>query len=123
VLRETTGVAVGVAADNRYGVAFHSTVLAGLGVADEQIERMRAGDEPADPSGGAVYALARELVLSRGKVADGTIRRATEAGLSAADILEVVAECTFAGLVGTIDNLASRVPLDDFLQHRAWPSR
>lgn len=123
VLRETAGVAVGVAADNRYGVAFHSTVLTSLGVADEEVERMRSGDEPADSRGAAVYALARELVLTRGKVADGTVRRATEAGLSAGDILEVVAECTFAGLVGTIDNLAGRVPLDDFLQPRAWQSR
>jgi alkylhydroperoxidase family enzyme len=123
VLRETAGVAVGVAADNRYGVAFHSTVLAGLGVADEQIERMRTGEEPDDVRGGSVYALARELVLSRGKVADGTIQRAIAAGLSAGEILEVVAECTFAGLVGTVDNLAGRVPLDDFLKSRAWHSR
>jgi len=123
VLRETAGVAVGVAVDNRYGVAFHSTVLAGLGVSDGQIERMRSGDEPADARGGAVYALARELVLGRGKVADGIIGRATEAGLSAGEILDVVVECTFAGLVGTVDNIAGRVPLDDFLKPRKWESR
>ena len=28
-----------------------------------------------------------------------------------------------AGLVGTVDNLAGRVPLDDFLKPRAWESR
>ena len=44
------------------------------------------------------------------------------AGLSVTNVLDVVAECTFAGLVGTIDNLAGRVELDGFLQGRAWPA-
>ena len=49
VLREVAGLAVGVAVDNHYGVAFHSTVLAGLGLDDADIERIRAGRVPADP--------------------------------------------------------------------------
>jgi len=122
VLRETAGVAVGVAADNRYGVAFHSTVLGSLGVAEDEIAHMRTGAEPADPRTSAVYALAREVVLSRGKVAASTVDRALAAGLSVTDVLDVVAECTFASLVGTIDNLAGRVDLDGFLQPRAWQS-
>ena len=60
------------------------------------------------------------MVLSRGKVAASTVDRALAAGLSVPDLLDVVAECTFAGLVGTIDNLAGRVDLDEFLQPRAW---
>jgi alkylhydroperoxidase family enzyme len=120
VLRETAGVAVGVAVDNEYGVAFHSTVLSRLGSTDEEIERMRAGEEPADARAAAVYALARELVLTRGKVAAETVARAADAGLSTGDILEVVAECTFAGLVGVVDNLAGRVELDEFLRPRQW---
>ncbi len=59
---------------------------------------MHAGHEPADPRGAAVYVLAREFAFTRGKVA----------------------ECTLAGLVGMIDNLAERVDLDEFLQSRAW---
>jgi alkylhydroperoxidase family enzyme len=120
VLRESAGVAVGVAVDNRYGVAFHSTRLGSLGVAEGELARMRQGAEPADPRTAAVYALAREVVLSRGKVAASTVDRALAAGLSVSDLLDVVAECTFAGLVGTIDNLAGRVDLDEFLQPRAW---
>jgi len=120
VLRETAGLAVGVAADNQYGVAFHSTVLGSLDVAESEIARMRAGEEPEDPHTAAVYALARDLVLRRGKVADGTVDRARDAGLAESDVLEVVAECVFAGLVGTVDNLAGRVELDGFLQPRAW---
>jgi alkylhydroperoxidase family enzyme len=119
--REIAGVAVGVAVDNAYGVAFHSTVLAGLGVDDAEIERMRSGAAPSDPHCAAVYALAREIVVGRGKVDRATVARASELGLTPALILEIVAECTFAGLVGVVDNLAGRVPLDEPLVPRAWP--
>jgi alkylhydroperoxidase family enzyme len=119
-VRETAGVAVGVAVDNHYGVAFHSTVLGRLGVDDAEIARMRAGNEPADASLAVAYALAREIALGRGKVDDATVARAVAAGFSTEEILELVAECTFAGLVGTVDNLADRVELDAFLVPHAW---
>ncbi len=54
VHREIAGVAVGVAVDNAYGVAFHSTVLSRLGVADAEIEAIRAGNAPTDPTHAAV---------------------------------------------------------------------
>jgi alkylhydroperoxidase family enzyme len=120
VLREAAGVAVGVAVDNEYGVAFHSTVLGRLGVDEEEIKRMRAGEEPAGEPAAAVYALARELALHRGRVDESAVGRAAAAGLSTAQILEVVAECAFASLVGLVDNLAGQVPLDEFLRPRAW---
>jgi alkylhydroperoxidase family enzyme len=120
VLRETAGLAVGIAVDNEYGVAFHSTVLAGLGVDEHEITRMRSGDEPTDRRAAAVYSLARQVVLSRGKTADAVLQHASDEGLATTDVLEIVAECTFAGLVGTMDNLAGRVALDDALSPRAW---
>lgn len=120
VHREIAGLATGVAADNAYGVAFHSTVLDGLGAAPADVDAMRSGGEPTDPTAAAVYALATAVVSGRGHVASETLDRARNAGLSDEAILEVVAECTFAGLVGTIDNLAGRVELDAFLAPRAW---
>jgi alkylhydroperoxidase family enzyme len=120
VLREVTGLAVGVAVDNHYGVAFHSTMLGSLGVDEADIDAMRAGHAPSDGTSAAVYHLARELVVGRGTVPDAAVDRATEAGLDTEAILEVVLESTFAGLVGTIDNLADRVDLDDFLTPRTW---
>jgi alkylhydroperoxidase family enzyme len=120
VLREVTGLAVGVAVDNHYGVAFHSTMLAGLGVDETDIDTMRTGHAPSDDTAAATHQLARELVLGRGKVADATIAQAADAGLDTETILEIVLESTFASLVGTIDNLADRVDLDDFLTPRAW---
>jgi alkylhydroperoxidase family enzyme len=120
IAREVAGVAVGVAVDNQYGVAFHSTVLASLGVDDTELERMRANKPPSDAKHAAVYELARTIVLDRGKVDDEAISRATAAGVTTPEILEIVAECTFAGLVGTLDNLAGRVELDAFLRPRVW---
>jgi alkylhydroperoxidase family enzyme len=120
VAREVAGVAVGVAVDNRYGVAFHSTVLARLGVDDVEIERMRAGEAPSDARLAAAYDLARRIVVERGKVDDDAVARANAAGYSTGEVLEIVAECTFASLVGVMDNLAGRVELDAFLVPRAW---
>jgi len=118
--REVAGVAVGVAVDNHYGVAFHSTVLGKLGVEEGDLERMRDGQPPADDKLAAVYDLAKQIVLNRGKVDDDAIARARQAGYSSSEILEIVAECTLAGLVGVVDNLAGRVKLDEFLTPRAW---
>ena len=120
VLREVAGLAVGVAVDNAYGVAFHSTVLGRLGVDESDIAAVRAGRAPADPARAAVHDLARDLVVHRGKVPAATLDAAARAGLSTESVLEVVAECTFAGLVGVVDNLAGRVTLDEFLTPRAW---
>lgn len=120
IAREVAGLAVGVAVDNRYGVAFHSTVLASLGVEDTELERMRANTSPSDAKLAAVYELARSVVVDRGKVDDEAVARAAAAGVTRQEILEIVAECTFAGLVGTLDNLAGRVELDEFLRPRAW---
>lgn len=120
VLREIAGLATGVAVDNAYGVAFHSTVLDRLGVAASEVDTMRAGNEPTKPISAAVYTLARVIAEERGRVRSDVLDRARSAGLSDEAILEIVAECTFAGLVGTIDNLADRVELDAFLAPRAW---
>lgn len=117
--REAAGVAVGLAVGNRYGVAFHSTMLGNLGVEDAEITRMRAGESPMDPKLAATYELARRIVLDRGKVDDEVVARATAAGLSTTEILETLAECAFANLVGMADNFAGQVELDPFLAARA----
>ncbi|MFG2004146.1 carboxymuconolactone decarboxylase family protein [Spirillospora sp. NPDC048911] len=120
VHREIAGVAVGVAVDNAYGVAFHSTVLGMLGVDPEDIKAMRDGTEPREEVHAAVYAFARALVIERGAVPEAVIRRAHDAGLQPADLLQLVTECAFATFVGLVDNLAGRVELDEPLRPQAW---
>lgn len=119
LLREVTGLAVGVTVDNHYGIAFHSTMLAGLGMAEEDIAAIRGGSAPAAPTTAAVHALAVEAAAHRGKVADATLTRVQEAGLDHEAVLEIVLEVAFASLVGLIDNVAGRVELDEFLRPRA----
>ncbi|OHV33970.1 MULTISPECIES: carboxymuconolactone decarboxylase family protein [Pseudofrankia] len=118
--REVAGLAVGVAVDNAYGVAFHSTMLDRLDIDVADIAAMRDGREPAEPRDAAVYALARSLAVGRGRVDDAVLDRAAAAGLDDGLILDVVLETAFAGLVGLVDNLADRVELDGFL--RRWES-
>ncbi|WP_067452568.1 carboxymuconolactone decarboxylase family protein [Actinomadura macra] len=120
VHREIAGLAVGVAVDNAYGVAFHSTVLAQLGLDDKDIEAMRRGAEPGDRLQAAVYAFAAALATDRGAVSDTIVQRTLDAGLEPADLLQLVTECAFASLVGLIDNLAGRVELDQPLRPQAW---
>jgi alkylhydroperoxidase family enzyme len=118
--REVAGLAVGVAVDNRYGVAFHTTRLANLGVGEDDLAAMRAGRPPAGSRPAAVYEFARALVTGRGKVDAAIVDRLTGEGASTADFLDLLAESAFASLVGLVDNLAGGVPLDAFLVPRAW---
>jgi uncharacterized protein YciW len=81
---------------------------------------MRAGAAPSDPVHAAIHSFARDVTAHRGKVTDDVVQAAHDVGLTDADLLQILAECVFAGLVGMIDNLAGRVPLDEFLRPRLW---
>ena len=72
--REIAGLATGVVVDNQYGVAFHSTMLANLGVAAADIARMRSGQPPSDVQAAVVHRLATELASGRGKVDEADYR-------------------------------------------------
>jgi alkylhydroperoxidase family enzyme len=119
--REVAGLAVGIVVENRYGVAFHTTRLASLGVGEDDLAAMRDGRPPAESRPAAVYEFARALASGRGKVDAAIVDRLAAEGASTADVLDLVAECAFATLVGLVDNLAGGVPLDAFLVPRAWP--
>jgi alkylhydroperoxidase family enzyme len=106
--------------DNHYGVAFHSTMLAGLGVDDADIDAMRHGDAPSEPLAAAVHALARQTAEGRGKVDPALTEAALAAGLSTEAVLEVLLEVSFATVVGLIDNFTGPVELDGFLAERRW---
>ena len=120
VHREVAGLATGVVVDNQYGVAFHSTMLVNLGVAVDDIARMRSGQPPSDTETAVVHGLATELASGRGKVDEETIEQAMAIGYTPESILELATEVHFASLVGLVDNLAGRVELDEFLQPQAW---
>lgn len=120
VHREVAGLAAGVVIDNQYGVAFHSTMLLNLGIAADDVARMRSGEPPTDIQLAVVHQVATELAARRGKVNDATVAQAIAIGYTPESILELATEVHFAGLVGLVDNLAGRVELDEFLQPQAW---
>jgi len=119
VLREIAGLAVGVVVDNHYGIAFHSTMLANLGVAEAEIAAMRAGQSPSDAKRAMVHTFATEAAARRGAVDASTIDALAASGLSTEAALELILEVGFASLVGLIDNVAGHVELDGFLAPRA----
>ncbi len=118
--REVAGLATGVVVGNRYGVAFHSTRLASLGVGEDDLTAMRAGRTPSGEGRAAVYDFATAVAQTRGRVDQAVVDRLTATGASAADALDLLAECAFATLVGLVDNLAGGVALDPFLVPNAW---
>jgi alkylhydroperoxidase family enzyme len=119
VLREIAGLAVGVVVHNHYGIAFHSTMLANLGVTESDINAMRAGQSPSDATRATVHAFATQAAERRGAVDPSTIDALAANGLSTEAALELILEVGFASLVGLIDNLAGHVELDAFLAPRA----
>src|SRR5882724_7076963 len=88
--REIAGLAVGVHAGNAYGVAFHSTVLARLGVGEHDLTAMRAGSPPAEARHAAVYGFAREVTVQRGAVGDKPVRLLREAGYTDEHVLDLL---------------------------------
>jgi alkylhydroperoxidase family enzyme len=118
--REIAGLATGLASDNHYGIAFHSTVLANLGVETEEIETMRKGAAPSDSRRAAVYEFATVLARGRGVVDDDVVRRLEDNGFDEGGVLDLITEYVFASLVGVVDNLAGHVELDEFRQPLAW---
>ena len=77
VAREVAGVAVGVAVDNRYGVAFHSTVLGRLGVDEAEHRADARGRAAGGPELAAVVRRSRRRSCS-------TEARSTTTSLDAA---------------------------------------
>lgn len=118
--REVAGLATGVAVGNRYGVAFHSTRLAGLGVDEHDLTAMRSGRAPSEEPRAAVYDFAKAVAETRGRVGQAVVDRLTATGASEAVVLDLFTECAFATVVGLVDNLAGGVTLDPFLEPRAW---
>ena len=112
--REIAGVAVGVSSAT-YGVAFHSTMLAGLGVDDTEIERMRSGSRRRRPVRRRGFA--QDIVVARPRSAGH--HRSGDHGPHPALVLEVVAEyLRRAG--GRGRQPRRRVELDEPLVPRAW---
>ena len=89
--REAVALAVAAANACDYCIAAHSAISAGLKIAPDTIDAHLAGQSD-DPRTAAILRFAVAIVEARGMVADADLQAARDAGLSQADIVEVVAQ-------------------------------
>jgi uncharacterized peroxidase-related enzyme len=85
-------IALDVAQENGcdYCLSAHTVLGKGAGLSDAEIAAARAG-KAADPHADAILALAREIVRQRGAVGSEPIAQARAAGVTDAEIVEIVA--------------------------------
>jgi AhpD family alkylhydroperoxidase len=88
-----------------YCASPHAAILAGLKVAPAAINAHLAG-QSNDPRTAAILRLAKVIVASRGMVADNDISAALAAGLTEAEIVEIMAQV-----------------VANILRHFGWPLR
>lgn len=105
-------VALLVAQDNdcEYCVSAHTFRGGRMRISDEDLQRARRA-ESTDPHTRAVLRLARAVLARRGRLDDAELTDARAAGVSDAEILEVVAHVAMNALSNWVNHVA-RPPLD-----------
>jgi AhpD family alkylhydroperoxidase len=113
-------VALGTAYENRctYCMAFHSTLAAANGLEEDELDRIRRGDDPSDARLRALFGLARALTSHRGHLSTDEV--GTMAGdLEPAEFLEVIAQIGSTTLASLTHNLTGAT-LDEAFHPRTW---
>ena len=100
-------IALVVGNDNSCGycVAAHSAIAASLGLSDEEIIEAQKG-KSEDPLEQAVLNLAISVNGNHGHGDNSAVRRALEAGLNEAEIIEVVGQVVKNIMTNTINGIA-----------------
>ena len=103
-LREQIALAVSQANDCDYCVAGHSAVGSSIGLTDDEVRDARIAISP-DRKTEVVLQFAHRIVDTRGSLSDADVAEIRSAGLSDAEILEVIAHVamnTFTNYVNLI---------------------
>ena len=100
-------------------VAAHSTFAIEDGIAESEVQAIRAGKLPRDPKYAALSALTKALIEKRGNVSDADIDAFTSAGYARAQILEVVTGVGISTMAATTTNMAG-TPIEQRFQPQAW---
>lgn len=103
--RELIALAVGEANQCEYCVSAHAAIGKGAGLDDAAVAAARQG-RAAGGRDDAIVRLARAVAKDRTAVADAPVSAAREAGLSDAEMLEVVAQVALNVLTNTVNHLA-----------------
>lgn len=100
-------------------VAAHSTFAIEDGIAESEVQAIRAGGLPRDPKYAALSALTKALIETKGNVSDADIDKFISAGYSKDQILEVVTGVGVSTLAATTTNMAG-TPIEERFQAQVW---
>jgi uncharacterized peroxidase-related enzyme len=105
VVREQLALAVGEANGCEYCLSAHTLMGKGAGLSPAAILDARRG-EAVDPKVAALLQFARAVVDARGKVSDDQLAAVRAAGVTDAEIVEVVAQVAVNVLTNYTNNVA-----------------
>lgn len=103
--REIVALATAQRNGCHYCLSAHTLLGKGAGLSADQIQAARRG-EGADAKDKAIAVLAVKLVETRGSLTDGDLAEARVAGLSEAEVLEVIAHVALNSLTNFTNNVA-----------------
>ena len=103
--RELIALAVGEANACEYCVSAHAAIGQGAGLSGDEITAARRG-KAAGGREDAIVRLARSVAQDRRAVADAPVQAAREAGLTDAELLDVVAQVALNVLTNTVNHIA-----------------
>ncbi|MDP9870114.1 MULTISPECIES: carboxymuconolactone decarboxylase family protein [Streptosporangium] len=100
-------IALLVAQENRctYCVSAHTMRGTRMGLSEEELKLTRDGHD-ADPHADAVLQITREVVQAGGRVGDESLARARQAGVTDAELAEIVAHVALNTLSNYFNHLA-----------------
>lgn len=109
-VREQLALAIAEIHACAYCLSAHTAIGKRLGLKEDTILDARRGHSK-DPKTGALLTLARTIALKRGDLADADLRVAREAGVTDAEIVEVVAAVALNVYTNWLNHIAA-TPID-----------
>ena len=89
-----------------YCVSAHTLRGSRLGLTDAELARTREASDDSDPHADAVLRLTREIIHTRGRVDDAALADARNAGVTDAELAEIVAHIALNTLSNYFNHLA-----------------
>jgi uncharacterized peroxidase-related enzyme len=109
-VRELIALQVSEVNNCAYCLAAHTAIGGMLGAKPAELEHARHGGSD-DPKVAALLALARELVVRRGELRDAELRLARQAGISDAELVEVIGAVALNVFTNYFNHVAA-TPID-----------
>jgi AhpD family alkylhydroperoxidase len=102
-----------------WAVAFHTALALKAGLNPVDVQAIREGRLPEDEKLAALSALARNMIETRGRVADADIDRFIATGFGKDRVLEVIA-IVAASTITNYTGSVTKTPLEAPFQEHAW---